>query len=543
MPNVQQPVIILKEGSERNRGKEAMKNNIAAAKAVADAVRSTLGPKGMDKMLVDSMGDIVITNDGVTILKEVEIEHPAAKMIVEVAKTQDQECGDGTTTAVVLAGELLKQSEELIDQNIHPTIISSGYRMAASEAIRILEKLAIPIHAEEKDMLQKIASTALYSKSAGAKKDLLSKIAVDAVVSVHERRGERIVVDKDNISIVKKHGGTLADTQLIQGIVIDKEPVHADMPREVNNAKIALLDAAFEVKKTEVDAKISIKEVSQLQRFLEQEEKQLKDMVEAVKKAGANVVFTQKGIDDVVQHLFAKAGIYAVRRIKKSDMDRLARATGARTVSKIAEITPEDLGSAGKVYAIKIGNDEMTFVTDCMSAKAVSVLIRGGSEHFIDEVERSLNDAIGVVATALEDGRIITGGGSTAMELAQALKSYAATVGGREQMAIDAFAQALEVIPKALAENAGYDPIDILLSLRKAHKEGKKHAGVSVKNPDKIGDMLTEQVIEPIRVGKQAISSATEAAIMILRIDDVIAAKKQSQTPPSGGKGDSAGED
>jgi len=536
------PILVLKEGTRRERGKGAQFNNIAAAKAVADAVRSTLGPRGMDKMLVDSLGDVVITNDGVTILKEIDIEHPAAKMLVEVAKTQDEEAGDGTTTAVILAGELLKKAEDLIEQSIHPTVIAAGFRLASERAREVLEKVATKVSIKDADVLRKVAMTAMSSKSSSGHKELLADIAVKAVSTVAEQRAEgSYFVDDDNIQIVKKQGGSIADTELVDGIIVDKERVHPGMPSEVNDAKIALIDAALEVKKTEIDAKIEITDPTQLQAFLNEEEAMLKRMVETVRKSGANIVFCQKGIDDLAQHYLAKDGIYAVRRVKKSDMEKLAKATGGKLVTKLDELSKEDLGYAKLVYEKKIGDDEMTFVTGCKNPKALSILIRGGTEHVVDEVERSLEDATSVVAVAIEDGKIITGGGSSATEIALGLRDYASSVGGREQIAIEAFADAVEVIPRTLAENAGLDPIDTLIELRKQHKQGNKNAGINVFT-GKVSDMKKESVVEPIRVGGQAISSATDAAVMILRIDDVIAARAGEGGKGGGGKGGDGGE-
>src|SRR5467141_207775 len=527
-------ILVLKEGTRRERGKGAQFNNIAAAKAVADAVRSTLGPRGMDKMLVDSLGDVVITNDGVTILKEIDIEHPAAKMLVEVAKTQDEEAGDGTTTAVILAGELLKRAEDLVEQNIHPTVIASGYRQASEKAREALEKVSTKISIKDLDTLKKVSMTAMSSKSASGHKEHLADISVKAVTTVAEQRADNsYFVDDDNIQIVKKQGGSIADTQLVDGIIVDKERVHPGMPSEIKDAKIALIDAALEVKKTEIDAKIEITDPTQLQAFLNEEEAMLKRMVDAVRKSGANAVFCQKGIDDLAQHYLAKDGIYAVRRAKKSDMEKLAKATGGKVVTKLDELSKEDLGHAKLVYEKKIGDDQMTFVTGAKDPLAVSILIRGGTEHVVDEVERSLEDALSVVACAVEDGKVITGGGASATEIALGLRDYASTVGGREQIAIEAFADAVEIIPRTLAENAGLDPIDTLIELRKEHKKGSKHAGVNVFT-GKVSDMRKENVVEPIRVGAQAIASATEAAVMIIRIDDVIAAK-------AGGAGGGAG--
>jgi len=532
------PILILKEGTKRDIGKDAQYNNIMAARAIADSVRSTLGPRGMDKMLVDSMGDVVITNDGVTILKEIDVEHPAAKMLVEVAKTQDEECGDGTTTAVVLAGELLKKAIDLIDANIHPTIISGGYRLAAAKAMEILDSIAMPVGIKDRSTLRNIAMTAMMSKAVSGSRGHMADLSVEAVTTVAEKVDDKIVVDQDNIQVVKKQGGSMDDTEMIRGIIVDKEPVHPAMPKKVENAKIALVDAALEIKKTEIDAKIEIRDPSQLQAFLNEEENMLRGMVDKVKKSGANVLFCQKGIDDLAQHFLQKEGIYAVRRVKKSDMEKLAKATGANIVSKLTELEKADLGQAALVELRRYQDDEMTFVTGCKNPKAVSVLIRGGTEHVVDEIERSLDDAMSVVAVAIEDGKMITGGGSTAVELALKLREYSATIGGREQIAIDAFASAMEVVPTALAENAGHDPIDILIDLRKAHKSGKVNAGVNVFT-GKVIDMLKENVLEPFRVGKQAINSATDAAVMILRIDDVIASK--GGRPGPGGPGGPGG--
>jgi thermosome len=520
----QTPIYILKEGTKREKGKGAQFNNITAARAIADSVRSTLGPRGMDKMLVDSMGDVVITNDGVTILKEIDVEHPAAKMLVEVAKTQDEECGDGTTTAVILAGELLKKAEAMIEQNVHPTVISGGYRAAATKARELLEELAIKVSPDDKDTLMDIARTSMISKSVSASRDLLADVAVRAVSAVAEKKDGKWYVDDDNIQIVKKQGGSMDDTQMISGIIVDKEAVHSGMPKKVEKAKIALVDSALEVKKTEIDAKIEITDPSQLHAFLDEEENMLKKMVEVVKKSGATVLFAQKGIDDLAQHYLAKEGIYAVRRVKKSDMEKLAKATGANLVTKLDDLKASDLGEAALIEEKKIADDRMTFVTGCKNPKAVSILIRGGTEHVVDEIDRSLNDAISVVSVAYEDGKLVTGGGSTAVELALKLRDYAASIGGREQIAIDAFASAMEVVPTALSENAGLDPIDVLIEMRQAHKAGKKYAGINVFT-GKVVDMKREKVLEPIRVGRQAISSATDAAVMILRIDDVIASK------------------
>jgi thermosome len=524
MAGGQQPIIILKEGTKREKGKGAQLNNIMAARAISDAVKSTLGPKGMDKMLVDSMGDVVITNDGATILKEIDVEHPAAKMIVEVAKSQDEECGDGTTSAVILTGELLKYAGELIEQNIHPTVICAGYKLASIKAIAELNKMAIPIKPGDKKTLKNIAMTSMASKGASASKDLLADVVVDAITSIAEQIGDKTIVDMDNIQIEKKHGGSIQDTRIIKGIILDKERVHEGMPRHLKNTKIALVNAALEIKKTEVDARIQIQDPTQLQAFLDEEESMLRKMVEKVKKSGANVLICQKGIDDLAQHFLSKEGIYAVRRAKKSDMDKLAKATGATVVANLDELSAKDLGFAGNVEEQKIGDDKMTFVTDCKNPKAVSILIRGSTEHVVDELDRGMHDALFVVKVALEDGKMTAGGGAAATWISMALREYATTVGGREQMAIEAYANAVEIIPKTLAENAGLDPIDMMLEVRRSHKKGGKYAGVDVLN-GKVSDMLKINVIEPLRVSVQELQTSTEAATMILRIDDIIASK------------------
>ncbi|MGC8585331.1 MAG: thermosome subunit beta [Thermoplasmata archaeon] len=532
-----QPILILKEGTKRETGKDAMRNNIQAAIAIADAVRSTLGPRGMDKMLVDSLGDVVITNDGVTIMKEIEVEHPAAKMMVEVAKAQDTEVGDGTTTAVIIAGELLKQAQTLLDQNVHPTVITTGYRMASEKAKEILNEIATKINIDDDKTLKKIAATALGSKNASMSKDLLSDISVDAVKKIVENVNGKLIADLNNIQIVKKQGGSIDDTKIIDGIIVDKEKAHPDMPQIINNAKIALLNVALEIKKPEFDANIQIRDPNMIHSFLEEEQKMIKEMVEKIAKTGANVVFSQKGIDDTAQHFLAKKGIYAARRVKKSDMEKLEKATGAKIVMNLDDLTTNDLGFSSKVEEIKIGDDHLTFVTGCKNPKAVSILVRGGTEHVVDEIERSLQDSLHVVAKALEDGKIVTGAGAAATEIAIKLREYASSVGGREQLAIEKFADAIEIIPRTLSENAGLDPIDMVIQLRKAHKEGKKNFGIDIFE-GKIDDMYNRGVIEPIRVGQQAISSATEASVMILRIDDVIASKGTSSGKPPEKKSD-----
>ena len=533
--------MILPEKAQRYLGRDAQRMNIMAARVIAEAVRTTLGPRGMDKMLVDNMGDVVITNDGVTILKEMDVEHPAAKMMVEISQTQEDEVGDGTTTAVVLAGELLKKAEELLDQDIHATVIAIGYRHAAEEAQSILDKMALPISKDDEKVLKQIAVTSMSSKGTEAKGDKLADLCVRAVRQIVEEEDGKLVADIDHIKVEKKSGGSSADSELIRGILIDKERVHSGMPKRVEKAKIALLNCALEIKKTETDAKINITDPEQLKAFLAEEEQMLREMVEQIKKSGANVVFCQKGIDDVVQHFLAKAGIFAARRVKESDMDKLARATGGKVVTSIKDLSAGDLGRADLVEERKVAGDEMTFVEGCKDPKAVSLLVRGGTEHVVDEVERAVHDGISVISAAVEDGKIVAGGGAPEIELAKQLREYAETVGGREALAINAFADAVEIIPRTLAENAGLDPIDILVQLRAAHqKAGGKSIGVDVFS-GKVTDTSKLGIIEPLRVKTQAIKSASEVSEMILRIDDVIAAGKLEKGPPGPGPGAEAG--
>ncbi len=511
-----------------------MSNNIAAAKAISDAVRTTLGPRGMDKMLVDGMGDITITNDGVTILKEIDVDHPAAKMLVEVAKTQDQQCGDGTTSAVVLAGELLKRAEDLLEQNVHPTVLSKGFSVAMKEAERILQdEIGVKVTPDDVATLTIVAHTAMNSKGVDGR-DELAALAVKAVRDIVEKREGKNLADVSLIQVEKKAGGTITDTQLIDGLVLDKERGHPRMPKEIKNAKIVLLNSALEIKKTEFESKINIKSPTQIQGFLDEEEKTLRDMATKVKEVGANVVICQKGIDDLVLHFLAKSGIFAVKQVKESDMSKLARATGGRVVVGIKELTPKDLGSAAKVEERKIGDSNMTFVTGCNNPRSVSILIRGGTEHVVQEIERSLHDALKVVSATVEDGYVCPGGGATEMALAVRLRKFAPTVGGREQLAVEAFAQALEVIPWSLAENAGYDAINTIIELRQQHEAQNKNAGVNIEN-GKWLNAIERKIIEPLRVKQQAISSATEVANMVLRIDDVIASKKPAGGPSPGG--------
>jgi len=536
-----QPIYILREGSQRTKGKEAQHNNIMAARAVATAVRTTLGPQGMDKMLVDAVGDIVITNDGATILQTMDIGHPAAKMIVEVAKTQDDEVGDGTTTAAVLAGEFLKNAEELLEQGVHPTVIASGYRLAAVKAKEILKTLTKPVTLEDKDLLLKIAVTAITGKGAEASKDVFAILAVNAILAVVDKENGKYTADLEDIKIEKKVGGSIEASELIEGMVIDTERVHTNMPKNVHDAKILLLNEALEIKKTEVKAEISIKSPDQLQLFLDQEEQMLHDMVNKVIKSGANVVFVEKGIDDLAQHYLAQAGIFAARRVKKSDMEKLARATGAKILTGLKELSESDLGKADLVEEKKIGEGAMTYVTGCHNPKAVSIILRGGTEHVVDEAERALHDALRVVGVAIEDETLVAGGGSPEVELALRLREYSATLIGREQLAVAKFADALEIIPRTLAENAGLDPIDMLVEMRSQHEKGNKTAGLNVFT-GKVVDMWKEGVVEPLRVKVQAISSATEAATMILRIDDVLSSKAaHAGGMPPGGMGGGMG--
>ena len=517
-----QPIFILPEGTQRTTGRNAQRNNILAAKLVGETVRTTLGPKGMDKMIVDSMGDIIVTNDGVTILEEMQIEHPAAKMLVEVAKTQEAEIGDGTTTAVVLAGELLKQAEVLLEQNVHPTVIAKGYRMATDKAQELLNDMAETITDKDDSILRKIATTAITGKGAESSKEKLADIAVTAVKKVMDTVEGKLVFDKENIKLEKKVGGSVEDTELIDGIVLEKEAVHPGMPKNTHNAKIALIDVSLEIKDTEIDAKIEITDPRQMQSFLDQEEKMLKDMVEKIAKSGANVVFCQKGIDDIVQHFLSKKGIYAARRVKKSDMEALQRATGALIVSNLDDLSEKDLGKSGEVKEIKMGDEELTFVTGCKNPKSVTILIKGGTTHIVDEAKRAMTDAIGDVAVALKSKKVVGGAGAVEVELAKGLRKFSNSLSGREQLAVNAFANAVEIIPRTLAENAGLDPIDILTELKAAHDKGQKWAGIDVFQ-GKVTDSWKAGVLEPLKIKTQAVSSASEVAQMILRIDDVIA--------------------
>ncbi|MCM1566033.1 MAG: thermosome subunit [Dehalobacter sp.] len=529
-----QPIFILREGSKRTHGSDAQHNNIMAAKAVAEAVRTTLGPKGMDKMLVDSMGDVVITNDGATILKEMDIEHPGAKMIVEVAKTQDAEVGDGTTTAAVLAGEFLTKAEDLLESGVHPTVIASGYRLAAMQAVKILDTITISASPEDTETLEKIAGTAITGKGAESHKAHLSNLAVRAIKSIVEKdENGKITVDIEDVKTEKRPGGSIKDSEIIEGVIVDKERVHTGMPEVVKDAKVLLLSVPIELKKTETKAEIKITTPDQMQLFLDQEEAMLRDIVDKVIDTGANVVFCQKGIDDLAQYYLTKAGIFAMRRVKKSDMDKLSRATGGRIITNLDEIDGSDLGYAGLVEEKDVTGSRMTFVTGCKDSKTTSILLRGGTEHVVDGLERALEDALRVVGVALEDQKIVVGGGSPEVELSLRLKEYAATLKGREQLAVTKFAESLEIIPQTLAENAGLDPIDMLVEMRSQHEKGNKRAGLNVYT-GKIEDMFENDVVEPLRIKTQAINAATEAAIMILRIDDVIASTGGGRAAPGG---------
>jgi len=514
-----QPLIVLSEESQRTSGRDAQSMNITAGKAVAESVRTTLGPKGMDKMLVDSSGNVVVTNDGVTILKEMDIEHPAANMIVEVAETQEDETGDGTTTSVVIAGELLGKAEELLEQDIHATILAQGYRQAAQKAKDILTENAIDVDETDREYLEQVASTAMTGKGAENARELLAELVVDAVIAVMDDDD----IDIDNVKVEKIVGGSVDQSELVEGVIVDKERVHENMPYAVEAAHIALIDTAVEVRETEIDAEVNVTDPEQLQQFLDQEEKQLKEMVDTLADAGADVVFCQKGIDDMAQHYLAKEGILAVRRAKKSDMKRLARATGGTVVSNIDDVTADELGYAGSVGQQDVGGDERIFVEDVEEARSVTMILRGGTEHVVDEVERAIDDSLGVVRTTLDEGSVLPGGGSPETEVSLGLRDYADSVGGREQLAVEAFADAIDVIPRTLAENAGLDPIDSLVDLRSKHDAGEISSGLDAYTGDVV-DMEADGVVEPLRVKTQAIESATEAAVMILRIDDVIAA-------------------
>lgn len=530
------PVVLLKEGGTETKGRDAQKNNIAACKIIAEIVKTSLGPRGMDKMLVDSLGDVTITNDGATILKEIDVQHPAAKMLVEISKTTDNEVGDGTTSVVVLAGALLENAELLLDQDVHPTIIVDGYRKAAKKAKQFLESIADKVSASDKNILHKIAKTSMQTKLVRKNSDQLAEIVVQSILSVSEKDGESYNVDIDDIKVEKKAGGSIKDTKIIQGIVLDKEIVNGGMPTKITDAKIALINTALEISKTETDAKINISNPQQLKAFLDEENRMLKTMVDKVIGSGANVVLCQKGIDDMAQHYLAKSGIIAVRRIKESDLEKLSRATGARIVSNLDDLFEKDLGNADLVEERKIEEDKWVFVEGCKHPKSVTLLLRGGSQRVVDEVERSVHDALMVVKDVIENPSIVAGGGAPETFAATKIRSWAKSLEGREQLAAEKFADALESIPLTLSENAGMDPIDTMTYLRSRQQKGEKWTGIDVMK-GKIANMKSSDIIEPLTVKLQIVSAASEVACMILRIDDVIATQKSAGGPPGGGEG------
>ena len=525
------PVVILKDGAEQSKGREAQKNNIAAAKIIAEIVHTSLGPRGMDKMLVDSLGDVTITNDGATILKEIDVQHPAAKMLVEISKTTDNEVGDGTTSAVVLAGALLEHAESLITQDVHPTIIVDGYRKAAKKAKQFLDDIAEKITANDKSSLLKIAKTSMQTKLVRKDSEKLSEMVVKAILSVAEKNNEKYSVDIDDIKVEKKSGGSISDSSIIRGIVLDKEIVHSGMPKKTIDGKIALINTALEISKTETDAKINISNPQQMKSFLDEENRMLKTMVDKVIGSGATVVLCQKGIDDMAQHYLAKAGILAVRRVKESDMTKLAKATGARIVTNLDDLFEKDLGSAALIQEKKVEEDKWVFVEGCKHPKSVTLLLRAGSQRVVDEVERSIHDSLMVVIDVMEHPSIVAGGGAPETFAATKIRSWAKSLEGREQLAVEKFADALEAIPLALAENAGMDPIDTLTNLRSKQIKGEKWVGIDVMKA-KVGNMQSSDIIEPLIVKQQIVSAAAEAACMILRIDDVIATAKSAGPPP-----------
>ena len=535
------PVLILKEGASQTKGRDAQKNNIAAAKLISEVVKSSLGPRGMDKMLVDGLGDVTITNDGATILKEIDVQHPAAKMMVEISKATDNEVGDGTSSVVVLAGALIEKAEELITKDVHPTIIVDGYRKSAIKSIEIFNQIAQKIDAGNKSELIKVAKTSMQTKLVSKESNELSEIVVNAALQVSESNDSGYIVDIDDVKVEKKAGGSLRDTKLIKGIVLDKEVVHGGMPKRIEKAKIALVNSALEIEKTEFDAKINISSPDQMKMFLEEENKMLKSMVDKIISSGANVAICQKGIDDVAQHYLAKSNILAVRRVKESDMTKLARATGARIVNNLEDLSSKDLGSADLVEERKVETDKWVFIEGCKHPKAVTILIRGGSQRVVDEADRSIHDALMVTKDVMEKPFIVAGGGSPESFVAGKLRDWSSTLSGREQLAADKFAESLEVIPLALAENAGMDPIDTLTELRSKQAKGSKWSGIDARS-GKIVDMSKLDIVEPLSVKEQIIKSATEVASMILRIDDVIASSKSGGGPPGGGMPPGMGE-
>ncbi len=537
------PVIILKEGTQRTYGREALRANIMAVRAMAEILKTTYGPKGMDKMLVDSLGDITITNDGATILDKMDVAHPAAKMLVQIAKGQDEEAGDGTKTTVIFAGELLKEAEKLLDKNIHPTIIVEGYKKALERAIDVLNSIAEPVDINDTDKLKLVAKTSLHSKAVTEARDYFAELAVEAVKAIAEKRGDRWYVDLNNVQIIKKHGGSLLDTKLVRGIVLDKEVVHPDMPRRVENAKIALLDAPLEIEKPEIDLEISITSPDQIKALYEKQERILAEKIEKIAATGANVVITQKGIDDVAQHFLAKKGILAVRRVKRSDIEKIARATGARIITDIEDLRPEDLGEAQLVEERRVGEDKMVFIEGAKNPRSVTILIRGGFERLVDEAERAIHDALSAVADAVMDGKIVAGGGASEAEVAKALYEFATKLPGKTQLAVEAFARAVESLPQALAYNAGHDPVEVLVKLRSTHdRPENKWYGIDIESGD-IVDMWNKGIIEPMRVKANALKAGTEVASMILRIDDVIAAKRTEEEEEKGKKEEGGGEE
>ena len=526
MASIQQtpqgPVLVLKESALQQKGRDAQKNNIAAAKLVAELVRTSLGPRGMDKMLVDSLGDVTITNDGATILKEIDVQHPTAKMMVEISKAVDNEVGDGTTSSVVFGGALLAKAEELLDKDVHATVIIEGYQAAAEKALLLLSELAKSVDPHEREILLKISKTSMESKLISEDSDMLSKLVVDAILQVVEKQGESNKVDLDNIKVEKKAGGSIRNTSLIKGIVLDKEVVHSGMPTKIEKAKIALVNSALEIEKTEMSAEIRITDPTQMQMFLEEENRMLKSMVDKIREIGANVLICQKGIDDIAQHYLAKQGILAVRRVKESDMTKLAKATGGRIITNLDDITPKDIGSAEHVEQRKVETDKWVFIEGCKNPRAITLLLRGGSQRVVDEVDRSMHDALMVVKDVIENPAIVAGGGAPEEYLAFHLKDWADRFEGREQLAIKKYAEALEIIPLTIAENAGMDPINTMVTLRAKQSQGRKWTGIDARNT-RIADMFALDIIEPVAVKEQIIKSATEAACMILRIDDVIA--------------------
>jgi thermosome len=540
------PVLVLKEGTRRTVGRDALRSNIAAAKALAEVLKSSLGPRGLDKMLVDSFGDVTVTNDGATIVKEMEVQHPAAKLLVEVAKAQDAEVGDGTTSAVVLAGSLLAKAEELLDQDIHPSIVIEGYTKALREALKILRGIAIPVNINDRDSLRKIVRTSIASKYVGGDviSNKLTEIAIDAALAVAEPRPDGTREFRvDDVKIEKKKGGNVLDTQLVYGIVLDKEVVHPGMPRRVEKARIALLDAALEVEKPEITAKINITSPEMIKAFLDEEAKMLKELVDKIAEVGANVVVCQKGIDEVAQHFLAKKGILAVRRVKRSDLEKLERASGGKIVSSVRDLKPEDLGYAELVEERKIGNDKMVFIEGCKNPKAVTILVRGASDMVLDEIERSLKDALNVLRNVMKSPYITPGGGAVEIEVAMKLREYAAKIGGKEQLAIEAFASSLEEIPMILAGSCGKDPLEVLMELRKLHAEGKRSAGIDVISGEVVEDMTEKNVIEPLLVKESMIKTAAEAALTILKIDDIIAASPLKKEKEKEKKEEKTGEE